>query len=625
MRQPRILIVEDETIVALDMRCRLEGFGYVICGLAATGTAAITMASDHQPDLILMDIKLKGDMDGIEAGSQIRALQDVPIIFVTAFTDDDTLERVKTSSSYGYIVKPYHERELKISIELALSKFEYESKILEAKRLAEESDQAKSRFLSNISHELKTPLNAIIGFTDLAAAITEDHDLREYVTMASRSARKLECIINSLLDYTKLETGNLVPIRTVFDLEDLLLRCWEPYVLEAKAKGLAVRYYLDPGLPARIYSDESKLATILRNLIENAVKFTDSGFVLLSAKPADVRHGVTDHLIITVSDSGRGLPDSKREVLFKRFTQADDSATRSVGGLGLGLALAKGIADMLDARLEVHRPETGGTAFSLSFEMNKPLEPAWERQTGLLAGLRIGMAADWQPAGDITRWATYFGAEVQLLDKAMTTAPDCGMILSDAGAWQELAASCKRQPVAQPQNRTGSLSPVVLVEYPGSSHQAPSVDHYWHVQYPLTLAAFIESARQAIALRLQAIPDSLDRSVGMHSDRVGRPGAASGTSLYRQLFSAACQETVANHNQAALERFVKELIKFRDDPCGMETERVAKIQYDRFSAGGHQSCAHLALTILMDVRKGQGRWVSELQDLLSNDTEGILS
>ena len=109
----RILIVEDETIVALDMRCRLEGFGYQVCGLAATGTAAIQLADEHRPDLVLMDIKLKGEMDGIEAASHIRDIFEVPIVFVTAFTDDETLQRVKHSSSYGYMVKPYIEYRLR--------------------------------------------------------------------------------------------------------------------------------------------------------------------------------------------------------------------------------------------------------------------------------------------------------------------------------------------------------------------------------------------------------------------------------------------------------------------------------------------------------------------------------
>ena len=111
----RILIVEDETIVALDMRCRLEGFGYQVCGLAVTGPVAIQLADEHRPDLVLMDIKLKGEMDGIEAAGHVREIFEVPIIFVTAFTDDEILKRVMASSSYGYIVKPYHERELSLN------------------------------------------------------------------------------------------------------------------------------------------------------------------------------------------------------------------------------------------------------------------------------------------------------------------------------------------------------------------------------------------------------------------------------------------------------------------------------------------------------------------------------
>jgi len=134
--ETRILIVEDETIVALDMRSRLESLGYTVIGTAPSGEIAIALAKKYEPHLILMDIKLHGDTDGVETARRIRKVREVPVVFVTAYTDENTLRSVQGSSSYGYIVKPYHERELRIAIELALSKFSYEKKIVEAKESA---------------------------------------------------------------------------------------------------------------------------------------------------------------------------------------------------------------------------------------------------------------------------------------------------------------------------------------------------------------------------------------------------------------------------------------------------------------------------------------------------------
>ncbi|MBU1079608.1 MAG: response regulator, partial [Spirochaetes bacterium] len=370
-----VLIVEDENVVALDIRFRLEGYGYVVCGVVATGDLAVSEALSRVPDLVLMDIQLKGPMDGIRAAELIRAESDIPIVFVTAFTDDDTLKRVMATGAYGYVVKPYHERELKITIELAVSKHRYELELRDAKEAAEAGHEAKTRFLSNVSHELKTPLNVIIGFLDLAKSGASEQELEEFIFMAYRGARKLECIVDSILDYTRLELGDLVPRKGEFELDAFLRACWEPFAYEAADKGLAARLYVDPDLPATIVGDEEKLGTLIRNLVENAVKFTDSGHVLLSAEMApgaDGGHG----LLIRVIDTGTGIPEEKRRELYEAFTQGDDSLTRAAGGIGLGLSLAKALAKLLSCELDYAEVPGGGSEFILSFGIPADAVPA---------------------------------------------------------------------------------------------------------------------------------------------------------------------------------------------------------------------------------------------------------
>ena len=141
-----ILIVEDEEVIALDMRMSLESIGYRVVDIVDTGKAAVERSAALKPDLVLMDIRIRGEQDGIDVAARLREHMDVPVIFVTAFSDEATLERAKRVSPYGYIVKPFHERELRIAIELALYKHEYELSILRARDLAEESNRIKGDF-----------------------------------------------------------------------------------------------------------------------------------------------------------------------------------------------------------------------------------------------------------------------------------------------------------------------------------------------------------------------------------------------------------------------------------------------------------------------------------------------
>ena len=125
----KILVVEDETIIAMEIKDRLEGFGYAVPDVVFSGEEAVEKAVAEQPDLVLMDIMLDGGIDGVEAAARIRERSDIPIIYLTASSDEQTLERVKASESYGYVLKPLEEEELHRTIEVALSKHEMEKKV----------------------------------------------------------------------------------------------------------------------------------------------------------------------------------------------------------------------------------------------------------------------------------------------------------------------------------------------------------------------------------------------------------------------------------------------------------------------------------------------------------------
>jgi signal transduction histidine kinase len=488
-----VMIVEDENIVALDMRCRLEALGYRVCAVVATGAAAISEASAQRPDLVLMDIQLKGAMDGVEAARRLRLESGIPIVFVTAFTDDATLERVKVAGAYGYIVKPYHERELRISIELALSKYNYELKLRDAKELAEASDKAKTRFLANISHELKTPLNSIVGFLDLAGSVATGDELCDDLSMAARSARKLETVIDSILYYTKLELGALAPVPDDFDLDQFLLSCWEPFAFEAHAKGLAARLGIDPDLPGTVRGDAGKLCTLVRNLLENAVKFTDTGYVVLSAELESTSGGAGE-MVLRVTDTGRGIPEDQRQAMYRPFTQGDDSPTRASGGMGLGLTLAKALSDLLHTRLSFNPLAGGGSEFLLRVELPEDFVPAFPAIDCVTKP--VGLLGRVQAREELERWAPRLG--VHFVDLPGGEALDSrGSLLYPAVVADEEAWS-KTDETQRAALLGGDYRRLVLVGKPCSREYIAGRLGPGRLQYPPSLATFAQAVRRAL-------------------------------------------------------------------------------------------------------------------------------
>jgi CheY-like chemotaxis protein len=195
MTNARLLVVEDESIVARDLQSRLKNMGYDVPAVVAYGEKAIEAAEEHRPDLVLMDIFLKGSIDGIMAAEQIRARLDIPIIFLTAFADPDTLQRAKLTEPFGYILKPFEERELLTTIEMALYKHKMEKRLKESER--------------RMSTTLKSVDDGIIA-TDTAGKVMLMNPVAEALTGWSEGesvGKELSCVFN-IVDEA---TGTPVP------------------------------------------------------------------------------------------------------------------------------------------------------------------------------------------------------------------------------------------------------------------------------------------------------------------------------------------------------------------------------------------------------------------------------
>lgn len=215
MTQATILVVEDEGIVAQEIKSRLEKAGYTVCGVAHDGNTALANAEKMDPDLVLMDIRLKGEMDGIEAAGLIRQRCNIPVVYLTAYTDPATLDRAKVMDPFGYVVKPFETRSLMVAIEIALHRHRSESERIYCEKL-----QAVLETAGAICHELNQPMMAISGNTELLMG-TLDTDDPHYprLTKIKIQVERMGAITQKLMGITRYETRKYVKGTRIVDLE----------------------------------------------------------------------------------------------------------------------------------------------------------------------------------------------------------------------------------------------------------------------------------------------------------------------------------------------------------------------------------------------------------------------
>lgn len=247
-----------------------------------------------------------------------------------------------------------------------------EKSLTEARDRAEAAADAKSRFLANISHEVRTPLTSIIGFSKLLQARKSLGDVEmQCVNRISVSGQALLTIINDVLDYSKIEAGALHLTHEPFDLRLVLQETAEIVMGQIESKGLSYSASVDKSVPQLILGDAARLRQVLLNLLSNAAKFTERGGVSVEVQ---MRSAAADQptALVTVSDTGIGIDPETVAKLFERFVQADDSAARRYGGTGLGLAISRQLLEMMGGRLGVDSALGEGSTFW--FEL--PILPA---------------------------------------------------------------------------------------------------------------------------------------------------------------------------------------------------------------------------------------------------------
>jgi len=368
MTTATILVVEDEVIIGMDIKNSLTKLGYHVPAVVASGEKAIEKAEKLQPDLVLMDIMLKGSIDGVEAAQQIRNLFNLPVVFLTAHTDTTTLERAKATQPFGYIVKPFQEKDLHTTVEIALARCKAEAEIRKALEKEKELNELKSRFISMVSHEFRTPMATILfsaGLLETYSAKWSEEKKQVHINRIQSAVQHMTNLLNDVLLIGKAEAGKLEFNPHPINLESFCQELLEDVKLTDKNQHQII--FTSEGVGESAKMDEKLLRHILSNLLSNAVKYS----------PANTT--INFHLqcpdkaaIFKIQDAGIGIPPEDLTHLFEPFHRATNVGT--IQGTGLGLAIVKRSVDLHGGEITVQSEVGVGTIFIVKLPLSVPAE-----------------------------------------------------------------------------------------------------------------------------------------------------------------------------------------------------------------------------------------------------------
>ncbi|MGZ3773394.1 MAG: ATP-binding protein [Pseudobdellovibrionaceae bacterium] len=255
-----------------------------------------------------------------------------------------------------------------------LEALENKQKVLEkSQAVSEAASQVKSEFLANMSHEIRTPINTMVGMADVLADTPLSDEQHQLVRAFQRAGENLTNLVNDILDLSKIEAGQLKINNEPFSVAELINDLSMLYKDSALRKNLELRFSIDANIPKLILGDKDRIRQILMNLISNAIKFTNKGYVEVVASNLS-QEDRTHFIQFAVADTGIGIPDDKKGILFERFQQVDGSSSRKVGGTGLGLAISKKLVEMMNGHIGFESCYATGSKFFFSLPLKEIFE-----------------------------------------------------------------------------------------------------------------------------------------------------------------------------------------------------------------------------------------------------------
>ncbi|KJU83254.1 PAS/PAC sensor signal transduction histidine kinase [Candidatus Magnetobacterium bavaricum] len=395
MAEIRVMVVEDEWIIAANLKEMLQGLDYEVCSVVFSGEDAVKRAEEDRPDIILMDILLRGEMDGIEAAENITTFLNIPIVYLTSYTDDKTLQRAKATDPFGYIIKPFEKRELRIIIEMALYKHDMEMKLREKSRQLEELNinletkvrdeiergrkkehmliqqsklAAMGEMMVAISHQWRQPLNVIgLLIQDLEEAYAFGEIDMDYIKNMSRdSMAQLNFMSNTITDFYNFFKPNKgkvsfdlnQSVEDVISLVHVQLQSMNIHIQNEMVPDITTGTSIATGLVINGYPGEFQqvVLNILNNARDAILKKRQSGeFTTVNRGEIDITLcREPQKTVIRIKDNGQGIPDNIIDRIFEPyFTTRED-------GIGIGLYMSKVIVENhMGGRLYVENTDSG--------------------------------------------------------------------------------------------------------------------------------------------------------------------------------------------------------------------------------------------------------------------------
>ena len=401
---PSILIVDDKPANLVALESVLKPLQVDVVH-ASGGEEALRFTLHQDFALAILDVQMPL-MDGYELARFLRGderTRAIPIIFLSAIYSDAVHQFMGyQSGAVDFITKPFNPEVLLSKVRIFLELHQRAQETLEAnqrlaalladqeqinemlgreitvrqqaeealslaKQAAEAANRAKSEFLANMSHEIRTPLNGVLGMLQLLKQEVTPEDRERFTNMAYDAGRRLLFLLNDVLDFSKMEAGQMELARRTFRMSEVFASVGGVFSLACQGKGVELAFSIDPSVPAQLCGDEARIRQVLFNLVGNSLKFTPAGSVRVGAwAQPSTRFPGRVRVFMSVKDTGVGIPDDKQALVFERFTQTDASIARRHEGAGLGLAIVRRIVELMNGGIDMDSEVGVGTTIYLN-------------------------------------------------------------------------------------------------------------------------------------------------------------------------------------------------------------------------------------------------------------------